>query len=222
MAALGKLAAGMAHEINNPLTTILSYSECLQDELMENKSQNEDIKTIISETIRIRRIVKEILNFARAGDQTETTPVDLNSEILEIVDMLQLQMNFINVLFKINLGKNLPRAGIGKEHLKQILINLLVNAAQAMTEKGTISLDTSIDRKENNVLLKCSDTGPGIPKEILTRIFDPFFTTKKQGEGTGLGLSVSYGLIKMYEGNIRVESEPGKGATFILSLPVAD
>jgi signal transduction histidine kinase len=221
MASLGKLAAGMAHEINNPLTTILSYSECLEDELKKNPSHHNDIKTIISETIRIRGIVKQVLNFARAGDQIEAEPVNLNDISLEIVDMLQSQMDFRNVLFTLNLGKDLPPAKVGKEHLTQVLLNMMVNASQAMEGKGTIIIET-LFRKEPGILqIKCTDTGPGISPENVSKIFDPFFTTKRQGKGSGLGLSVSYGLIKMYEGDITVKSKKGEGTTFTISLPTA-
>ncbi|MBF0432699.1 MAG: hypothetical protein HQK83_15555 [Fibrobacteria bacterium] len=219
MAALGKLSAGMAHEINNPLTTILSYSECLADDLKDNEQQ-EDLQTIISETIRIRKIVKQILNFGRASEHTDIECVDINKEIEETLDMLRIQMDFINITFNRDLDKTIPNVYIAREHLKQVIINILVNASQAMEGKGSINIETFFNKAEGLVFQKFTDTGHGIPPDNLSCVFDPFFTTKKQGEGTGLGLSVSYGLIKMYEGNITVQSEEGKGTTFIISLPL--
>lgn len=220
MASLGKLAAGIAHEINNPLTTILSYSECLCDEIEDNKPLYDDVQTIISETIRIREIVKDILNFARAGEQTDPSEVDINQEVMDTVKMLQPQMNFIDIVFDLFLQDGMPLVTIGKEHLKQVIINILVNASQAMNGKGMILIHTYIDRINHTAIIRIKDSGPGIPQDLINKIFDPYFTTKKQGEGTGLGLSVSYGLIKMYGGDIRVESKVGKGAAFILRLPL--
>jgi two-component system NtrC family sensor kinase len=222
MAALGKLAAGIAHEINNPLTTVLSYSECLADELKKNPKQNDDVKMIINETIRIRDIVKNILNFARASDEAESTEVDVNQEITETVKMVQHQMNFIDIIFNLNMTPGLPKVKMGKEHLKQIVINILVNASQAMTGKGSITISTQYDREKKAVVIRCSDTGPGIKPEDVNRLFDPYFTTKKPGEGTGLGLAVSYGLLEMYGGRIKAESTHGQGATFVITLPVEE
>ncbi len=221
MAALGKLAAGMAHEINNPLTTILSYSECLADDI-QDKNLLEDLNLIISETIRIRGIVKKVLNFARAGDQSEpshTEPyVDINKEVSDTVIMVQGQMDFINIIFYLNFDKNIPLAKIKKEHLKQVVINIMINASQAMHAKGKITIASVYNRNDHTVLLKFTDTGPGISPEDVSRVFDPFFTTKNHGEGTGLGLSVSYGLMKMYDGDLSVETKPGKGTTFTLTM----
>ncbi len=219
MAALGKLAAGMAHEINNPLTTILSYSECLADEVKGNEEAVNDFKLIIGETIRIRGIVRKVLDFARADDETQAAPIDVNREIRSILDMIQPQMDFINIQFTLCMCEVLPRAIIGKEQFKQVIINILVNASQAMNTKGKVVIETNYNKQTNSVSIIFIDTGHGILPEDLTRIFDPFFTTKKQGEGTGLGLSESYGLVRMHGGNISAESEYGKGATFTLMLP---
>lgn len=219
MAALGKLAAGMAHEINNPLTTVLTYSECLLDEVEKDTNIEKDLKTIIEETIRIREIVKKVLNFARSSEQTEMHSVEINKELQETVNMIANQMHFINIKFFFDFGKDMPKVRISREHLKQITINLFVNASQAMKGIGEIYISTSTDTATGNTIIKVRDTGPGISLENKSKIFDPFFTTKKQGEGTGLGLSVSYGLIKMYGGNIRVESGEASGAEFIICLP---
>jgi two-component system NtrC family sensor kinase len=219
MAALGKLAAGMAHEINNPLTTILSYSECLADVLKEDETSQEDIKFVISETIRIRNIVKKVLDFARANEKREGAQLNLNDEIKETVNMVETQMDFINIEIVFKLESNLPFIIVDKEDLKQIFINLLVNASQAMEKKGKIEIATKYDAVNNIVSMELKDTGPGILPENRNKIFDPFFTTKRLGEGTGLGLSVSYGLMKTWGGNIAVDSDYGKGATFILTMP---
>jgi signal transduction histidine kinase len=219
MAALGKLAAGMAHEINNPLTTVLTYSECLLDEVEKDSDVEKDLKTIIEETIRIREIVKKVLNFARSSVQTEMHSVEINKELKETVNMIANQMQFINIKFLFDLEKDIPKVRISREHLKQITINLFVNASQAMKGSGKIYISTSTDTSTGNSVIKVKDTGPGISLENKNKIFDPFFTTKKQGEGTGLGLSVSYGLIKMYGGTIQVESDEESGATFIICLP---
>ncbi len=222
MAALGKLAAGMAHEINNPLTTVLSYSECLADDIKDENQLN-DLKLIITETMRIRDLVKKVLNFARAGDQADSSEIesriDINKDISDTVIMVQGQVEFMNIIFYFNFDKNLPLAKISKEHLKQVAINIMINASQAMNAKGKITIETSYNKETQTISLKLTDTGPGIKPEYASRIFDPFFTTKKQGEGTGLGLAVSYGLMKMYDGEITVESELGKGTSFTVTVP---
>ncbi len=220
MASLGKLAAGIAHEINNPLTTILSYSECLSDEISDNEELKEDIETIIGETIRIREIVKDILNFARASEESEPTNVNINDEIGNTIKMLQPQMNFISIPFDLHLSDDLPMVKVGEEHLKQVLINLFINASQAMKGRGVITIITELDKLKSTVNVKIKDTGPGIKEEHINSIFDPYFTTKQMGEGTGLGLAVSHGIIEMYGGDLSVESEYGKGAAFILSFPI--
>jgi len=220
MASLGKLAAGIAHEINNPLTTILSFSECLADDLEDRESSLDDINVIIKETIRIREIVKDILNFARVSETSGSTDTNVNDDINETVNMLKNQMNFIDVTFDIKLQDGLPEIKIDKEHLKQVFINLILNASQAMAGKGEISIETFFNNYEKQILIKFSDTGPGVSPGNLNKIFDPYFTTKKHGQGTGLGLAVSYGIIGMYNGEITVESEPGEGATFIIILPL--
>jgi two-component system NtrC family sensor kinase len=133
--------------------------------------------------------------------------------------MIVNQMQFINIKFLFDLEKDIPKVRISREHLKQITINLFVNASQAMKGSGKIYISTSTDTSTGNSVIKVKDTGPGISLENKNKIFDPFFTTKKQGEGTGLGLSVSYGLIKMYGGTIQVESDEESGATFIICLP---
>ncbi len=222
MAALGKLSAGIAHEINNPLTTILSYSECLADEV-QDENLKKDIELIVSETIRIRGIVKKVLNFSHAGDQSESSKdlpeVDMNQEVIETLSMVSGQMNFINITIEKKFNDSLPKVKVGRPHLKQVIINILVNASQSMNGKGNIVVQTDYDKQKHMAFIKFIDNGPGIKPEELSRIFDPFYTTKKQGEGTGLGLSVSYGLMELYNGKISVKSTYGKGATFTLSLP---
>jgi len=218
MASLGKLAAGIAHEINNPLGGILIYSSLLMEDLPENDSKRGDLSRIVQEAGRCKEIVKSLLEFAR---QTEPKmePIDINRAITDGLFFLENQALFHNIRIIKKLDPFLPFVKGNAGQLKQVFMNIIVNAAEAMHGSGTLTITTSPapDRKE--VFVEFTDTGEGIPEENLTRIFDPFFTTKDVGKGTGLGLATSYGIVEEHGGKIRVKSKVGEGTTFTIELP---
>ena len=218
MASLGKLAAGIAHEINNPLGGILIYSSLMMEDLPEGDSKRGDLARIVQEASRCKDIVKSLLEFAR---QTEPKmePADINRAITDGLFFLENQALFHNVKIIKNLDPFLPFVRGNAGQLKQVLINIIVNAAEAMHGNGTLTITSSTSSDRKWVTLEFTDTGEGIQEENLTRIFDPFFTTKDVGKGTGLGLSTSYGIIESHGGKIRVRSKVGEGTTFTIELP---
>jgi two-component system NtrC family sensor kinase len=218
MASLGKLAAGIAHEINNPLGGILIYASLMAEDLPGADAKRGDLARIVQEASRCKDIVKSLLEFAR---QTEPKmePTDINRAITDGLFFLENQALFHNIKIIKNLDPFLPFIRGNASQLKQVLINIIVNAAEAMHGSGTLTISSypSSDRKW--VFLEFADTGEGISEMNLTRIFDPFFTTKAVGKGTGLGLSTSYGIVESHGGKIRVKSKVGEGTTFTIELP---
>ncbi len=217
LASLGRLASGIAHEINNPLTGVLSYSTVLYDEVT-NPAHREDLKIIIDETLRCREIVKGILDFARET-RIEKQPANMNKVITDLMSLLERHVNFQNIQIKKDLAENLPEISIDINQVKSVFNNLAVNAVDAMHEGGILTIRTGYDAIRKRILITVSDTGVGIEQKNLTRIFDPFYTTKETGKGTGLGLSVTYGIIERHGGSIRVESTVGQGTTFTIEFP---
>jgi PAS domain S-box-containing protein len=219
MASLGKLAAGIAHEINNPLGGILIYSSLMMEDLPEKDSKREDLARIVQEAGRCKEIVRSLLEFAR---QTEPRmePVDINRAITDGLFFLENQALFHNIHIDKLLDPSLPHAVGNAGQLKQVFMNIIINAAEAMHGNGKLTITTSASPDRKTVFMEFSDTGEGIPEENLSRIFEPFFTTKDIGKGTGLGLSTSYGIIESHGGKISVKSRVGEGATFTIELPV--
>jgi len=218
LASLGRLASGIAHEINNPLTGVLSYSTTLYDEVT-NPAHKEDLKIIIDETLRCREIVKGILDFARET-KIEKQPANLNKVITDVMSLLERHVNFQNIKIKKDLAENLPEISIDVNQVKSVFNNLAVNAADAMHEGGSLTIKTDYDAVRKRIVITVSDTGIGIEQKNLSRIFDPFYTTKETGKGTGLGLSVTYGIIERHGGSIRVDSTVGEGTSFTVEFPV--
>jgi two-component system NtrC family sensor kinase len=218
MASLGKLAAGIAHEINNPLGGILIYSSLMIEDLPEADPKRGDLARIVQEASRCKDIVKSLLEFAR---QTEPKmePTDINRAITDGLFFLENQALFHNVHIVKKLDPFLPFIRGNASQLKQVLINIIVNAAEAMHGNGTLTITSYPSQDRKSVFLEFTDTGEGIAEENLTRIFDPFFTTKAVGKGTGLGLSTSYGIVESHGGKIRVRSKVGEGTTFTIELP---
>jgi two-component system NtrC family sensor kinase len=219
MASLGKLAAGIAHEINNPLGGILIYSSLMMEELGEGDSRKQDLDKIVQEATRCKDIVKSLLEFSR---QTEPKmePVDINKAITDGLFFLENQALFHNIEILKNLDPLLPNVRGNPSQLKQVFMNIIVNAAEAMHGGGTLTITTTPSEDQEVVWIDFTDTGEGIPRENLSRIFDPFFTTKELGKGTGLGLSTSYGIIDGHGGRIDVKSQVGRGTSFRIELPV--
>lgn len=222
MASLGILAAGIAHEINNPLGFLISNLETLQgytkdiSNSINDATMAEDLKAIAQESLegahRIKKIVQDLRTFSRKSE-SQAMAIDIN-QVLEST----LSIVWNEIKYKVDVEKDYQsnsKLWIDPTELSQVFLNILINASQAISDKGTIALSTREDEK--NVFVKISDNGCGIPSEILSKIFDPFFTTSKKG--TGLGLSVSYNIIKKYHGEIRVESKVGEGTSFTIQLP---
>jgi two-component system, NtrC family, sensor kinase len=218
MAGLGRLAAGVAHEINNPMSGIMLYANLVQEELGDDHPLQEDLKTIIREAERCKVIVADLLEFSHQTTY-EMNLIDPNAVIRKTLGVLRNQPLFQNIEIILELEDNiLPLFG-NSMRLNQVIMNIVINAAQAMEGRGTLRIKTRTRANQDIDEIIISDTGPGIEESLLEKIFDPFFTTKMTGEGTGLGLSVSYAIVKEHKGNIRVTSTPGNGATFTLRFP---
>jgi two-component system NtrC family sensor kinase len=218
LASMGQLAAGVAHEINNPLGTILLFSDVMYKETAEDDPRRDDLKMIINETTRCKNIVADLLNFARQ-QEVLAQETDVHALLEKVIEGVHLQPIFKEVEIVCQFSPGLPTIQADPAQLQQVFVNLLNNAAEAMEGGGSITLAT---RPVNSqwVEIKVSDTGCGIPEENLGKLFTPFFTTKALGKGTGLGLSIVYGIIKMHRGQIAVQSQVGQGTTFTLTLPV--
>jgi PAS domain S-box-containing protein len=215
LAAVGKLAAGVAHEINNPLTGVLAFAEDLLDETDKNDPRYEDIKVIIRETMRCRGIVRNLLDFARQ-QKLLLKRTDVNEVVRQTLALVHKLPQFRNISFKINLQEEIPAIICDRQQMQQVLLNLMMNAADAMNEMGKIKIATEFDQRHDRCIIAMEDNGPGVPENIKDKIFEPFFSTK----GTnGLGLAVSRGIVERHHGIIEVEKARGNGAIFKIVLP---
>jgi signal transduction histidine kinase len=218
LASVGQLAAGVAHEINNPLGSVLLYADILCKETPEdNQQQREDLQMIIREATRCKTIVNDLLNFSRQNEVL-AQDTDINTMLSELVDEQERQELFENIRIVTDLDPQLPRIQADPLQLHQVFANLINNAAEAMPDGGRLTLRTRRGPRPGHVTIDVEDTGVGIPEENKKRIFTPFFTTKPIGKGTGLGLAIIYGIVKMHRGQISVKSQEGKGTTFTISL----
>lgn len=217
MASIGLLAAGIAHEIGNPLTSISSMTQIIKRKV--NDENVEQYLTTIRENIdRISRIVRELVDFARPSS-LEATWVNVNDVIRNAYGIVKYDKRAKTVEFKLNLQEDLPNLFLVPDQLLQVILNILLNAIDALKDgKGKVNIDSK--QEGDYILISITDDGIGIPEEHLNKIFEPFFTTKDVGRGTGLGLSVSYGIIKNFNGSIQVKSKVGEGSTFTIKLPV--
>lgn len=218
LASLGQLAAGVAHELNNPLGTILLYSDILKKETSSDSPQADDLNIILNETKRCKGIVSALLEFARQN-QVVAQPTDLNSLILNVVELQIKTLEAQSVRIHLKLDPKLPRIQADPGQLTQVIVNLIENSLDAMPEGGEIYIRTG-PRPEGMVTLEIEDTGMGISAENLSKLYTPFFTTKPVGKGTGLGLAIVYGIVKMHRGQILVQSELDKGTQFTIQLPI--
>lgn len=216
LASLGKLSAGIAHEINNPLTGILTFSQLLMEQFPPESNEHQDLKTIRQETIRCRNIVRGLLEFARqtAPEKRATSVHEVLEEVLNIVSNHE---SFQNISLEKTYCTDMPEIVADKDQIKQVFLNIVLNASEAMSGEGSLRIETRWLPEKSTVSIQFIDTGPGIKPEFLDKLFDPFFTTKKMG--TGLGLAVSYGIIKTHRGNIEVSSRLGEGTTITVTLP---
>lgn len=218
LASVGQLAAGVAHEINNPLGTIVLYSHLLLKQLHEADPARDDIQFIIAEAERCRTITSSLLNFARQG-KLVVAEIGAEELIESIVAMLQHREQFAAIDIVTDIAPDLPPLFIDVDQMKQVLLNLAMNACEAMTDGGTLTLGVCAGESPREITIRVTDTGIGIPKENMSRLFTPFFTTKQIGKGTGLGLPIAYGIIKLHHGAITVQSEVMKGTTFRITMP---
>ena len=219
VASLGKLAAGVAHEINSPLTGILTYSSLLFKAKPDGDPDKEDLEVIVNETNRCKKIVKGLLDYARQTEPRKTLS-NINEVIGKSIDLISHQASLQNVKIEKRMKPDLPKIMVDVSQIQQVFINILLNAIEAMPEGGTLTVSSETEGKM--VAVRFADTGIGIPEELLPKILDPFFTTKTQGKGTGLGLSVSYGIVERHRGKLEVKSQVGKGTTLTVKLPIKE
>ena len=219
MASLGQLAAGVAHEINNPLSGILIDASLIMEELDEDNPLREDIRNIIEDTNRCKDIVKNLLAYSRQVEIKEET-LDINSVIEQTFSLLQNHALLRNITIKKEFSEGMLLFKGDKNQLIQVFTNLIINSAHAIKDAGTITMKTDRDKSKGKIYVEISDTGCGIPENVLPKIFDLFFTTKEEGKGTGLGLGTVQGIIEKHGGKIKVKETSPKGTTFQLSLPL--
>ena len=217
MAALGQTISGVAHELNNPLATILSWAERLSQKPSLDPSLRRGLEIILSESERAARIVRNLLTFARKR-QTTRAMVDVNQVVRETLALRAYEQRVTNITVIDALAAGLPQVFADAHQVQQVLLNLIINAEQAMLSahgRGILVVRTWHDAERESVVLEINDDGPGIPDDLQPKIFDPFFTTKEVGKGTGLGLTVAYAIVQEHGGRIRLESQPGSGCVVL-------
>jgi len=217
LASLGKMSAGVAHEINNPLTSILINTHLMLEKLEKNHAFHEYLSLIADETTRCTNIVKGLLEFSRQSPPQKAY-TDINEIINRTLQLLENQTSFQNISIIKKLNQNLPQIRVDKDKVEQVFWNLMINASEAMPGGGTLNISSQFSTDKKYIEIEFIDTGKGIPKVNINKLFDPFFTTKSSG--TGLGLAVSYGIIEQHQGKIEVKSELGQGSVFTISLPI--
>lgn len=221
MAAIGHLANSLAHELNNPLTGITAFSQILMKELGRDHPFYPDISEVEKASLRCKHIIENLLHFSENAPREIQSHLSLNSLIESTLPLIQYSATAKqNIRIEKKLDENLPKIRGNPNELQQVFLNLLLNAIQAMPRGGTITIETTALPRKSMVQAMVADTGIGIPKSNIAKIFDPFFTTKEKTSGTGLGLSVSYGIIRNHNGTIAVKSRLKKGSTFRVLLPV--
>jgi PAS domain S-box-containing protein len=219
IASIGKMAAGVAHEINNPLSGILIYAELLREGLKKDPEHTKDIQEIIDQTLRCKNIVSELLEFSRQS-VGKISSFSLEELLTKTLNLLVNQAFFQDISVTKDVARDLPPIGGDMGQLQQVFTNLFINAADAMDGKGALDIKAQFDSDRNQFVIRVSDTGPGIPAALREKIFDIFFTTKPAGKGTGLGLTITKNIIKLHGGDVKIECPPEGGTTFIIELPM--
>lgn len=219
LACIGQLAGGVAHEINNPLHIMLGRAELLLEAMPDGSSDRRNAQILCDQVERLAKVVKNLLSFSRRDRQRETDTADINSIVGQTLELIEQQMTCNNIKVSFRRDNSLPPLTINAGEMQQVFLNMMLNAFQAMKPTGG-ELEIVTRANDGNVEVIFSDSGPGIPDENVPRIFEPFFSTKPEGEGSGLGLSVSYGIVQAHGGQIEVESSSGLGARFTISLPL--
>ncbi|HOW27518.1 MAG TPA: ATP-binding protein [Elusimicrobiota bacterium] len=218
MASVGRLAAGMAHEINNPVGAIRNYLQDVLEDTPETDPRWDRLKRAEKATGRCKNIVADLLTFSR--DSKNLKQIDMNTILDSVVHKTKDSLPGPQIVLRDELSRDLPPLQIDQLQIEQVMMNILMNAVDAIGDEGTITITSRHDG--TNIFIDISDTGPGIPPDVMNKIFDPFFTTKPAGQGTGLGLAISYNLIKRFQGDIQVRNNPEKGATFTLRIPIQE
>jgi len=221
LSSLGRMAAGVAHEINNPLTGVVTFGHLLRGRFPEGSQEREDIEVIIEQANRCSNIIKGLLSFARATT-VDKGPVNINALLKNSLNMVRHKADFFNINIILDLDESLSPVDANSSQIQQVFLNMIINAADAMGEKGTLNLCTRKITENGKPFaeVEFTDTGQGISEEDITKLFEPFFTTKPVGKGTGLGLAVSHGIIHDHGGNIHVKSKVGEGTSFFVRLPL--
>jgi two-component system NtrC family sensor kinase len=226
LASLGQLAASVAHEINNPISGVLNLSMLMQRVLKDDgipPNRIADFRRYLAqvagETARVGRIVSDLLAFSRRS-KPQTSDADLNAIVRTTVSLVSHKLQLANVTVELHLGETLPSVRCDPSQMQQVVMNLVLNGAEAIKGGGTVTVQTRPSADRQSVVLDISDTGSGMPPEIVRKIFDPFFTTKEEGKGVGLGLAVVYGIVEAHGGDIEVDTAIGQGSTFHVTLPV--
>jgi two-component system NtrC family sensor kinase len=219
LASMGQLAAGVAHQLNNPLGTILLFSDIVLQDLPEGTQGHEDVQMIAQEAHRAKEIVTALLNFARQ-QKVWAQPTALDAVLHELIERARQQPAYEHVQIVEQIAPDLPQIEADPAQLPNVFVNLMDNAVDAMSEGGTLTIQADPSPDRQSVIVQITDTGVGIPPENIKEVFSPFFTTKPLGKGTGLGLSIAYGIVKVHHGAIQVKSQVGKGTTFTITLPV--
>jgi two-component system NtrC family sensor kinase len=222
LALIGQLAANVAHELNNPLQGIVTYSHLLLEDMPEeikNRNSSSSIQRIVTQANRCRDIIRGLLDFSRQR-KPDATICSINSIMKECTTLVEKQASFQNITIHEQYQQNLPRIIVDPSQMQQVFLNIIINAAEAMENGGELRIRSRLDATNKFIAIEISDTGYGIPEEYYDKLFDPFFTTKEVGHGTGLGLAISYGIVKEHKGWINVESTVGKGSTFTIGLPL--
>jgi two-component system NtrC family sensor kinase len=220
LALIGQLSANVAHELNNPMQGIVTYSHLiLEQETCDSEVTKQNLQKIVIQANRCRDIIRGLLDFSRQK-KPDKTLCNINSLINGCLSLVENQAIFHNIQITMNLDENLPMIVIDPSQIERVFLNLIINAAEAIEGGGQLDLASRFNQTESTIEVEVKDTGQGISEENMEKIFDPFFTTKATGHGVGLGLAISYGIIKEHSGTIAIESEIGKGTTFTVSLPV--